>query len=111
MKFITEEDLRDLYKSTPFTTYTQPEGTRLTPGARQFLVDWGIDMYRQDKKAVQSQEQEIQKLPLKTIQDSFLTAISETMKTDPALVQVIAVDTMNQLLYKVFGGEKCLKQE
>ena len=45
MKFITEEDLRDLYKKQPFTDYDLPQGQRLTPGARQFLVDRGIKMY------------------------------------------------------------------
>jgi len=45
MKFVTEEDLRDLYKKQPFTDYDLQEGERLTPGARQFLLDRGIDMY------------------------------------------------------------------
>ncbi|MFV0518556.1 MAG: hypothetical protein ACK5MV_14285 [Aminipila sp.] len=45
MKFITEEDLRDLYKREPFTTYEMEPGTRLTPGARQFLADRGINMF------------------------------------------------------------------
>ena len=53
MKFITEEDLRDLYKKQPFTDYDLKEGERLTPGARQFLVDRGVDMYdRNDPMAV-----------------------------------------------------------
>ena len=53
MKFITEEDLRDLYKKQPFTDYDLKEGERLTPGARQFLVDRGVDMYdRNDPLAV-----------------------------------------------------------
>lgn len=42
MKFITEEDLRAEYKSRPFTGYETEPGTRLTPGARQFLSDRGI---------------------------------------------------------------------
>ncbi|MDD6311223.1 MAG: cobalamin adenosyltransferase [Firmicutes bacterium] len=45
MKFITEEDLRDLYKTQPFTDYDLQEGERLTPGARQFLLDRSIDLY------------------------------------------------------------------
>lgn len=45
MKFITEDDLRDLYKKEPFTTYEIESGTRLTPGARQFLADRGINMF------------------------------------------------------------------
>lgn len=39
MKFITEMELRDLYKREPFTAYAQEPGTKITPGARQFLVD------------------------------------------------------------------------
>ncbi|QIB68842.1 ethanolamine utilization protein [Aminipila butyrica] len=45
MKFITEEDLRDIYRREPFTTYEMEPGTRLTPGARQFLADRGINMF------------------------------------------------------------------
>ena len=45
MKFITEDDLRDLYKKEPFTAYDLEPETRLTPGARQFLADRGINMF------------------------------------------------------------------
>lgn len=39
MKYITEEDLRDLYRKAPFTKYDLEPGVRLTPGARQFLIE------------------------------------------------------------------------
>ncbi len=42
MKFITESELRDIYRIHPFTTYELEPGTKLTPGARQFLSDRGI---------------------------------------------------------------------
>ena len=48
MKFITESDLRDLNKKEPFTTYELEPGARLTPGARQFLSDRGINMFDND---------------------------------------------------------------
>ena len=51
MKFITEDELRYLYRKEPFTTYVPEPGTRLTPGARQFLLDRGVDMYDEEKKA------------------------------------------------------------
>lgn len=44
MKYITEEDLRDLYRKAPFTDYDLEPGIRLTPGARQFLIDKGINI-------------------------------------------------------------------
>lgn len=43
MKFITEDDLRDLYFKNNFTSYEIKENTRLTPGARQFLIDFKIN--------------------------------------------------------------------
>ena len=49
MKFITEDELRYLYRKEPFTTYKPEPGTRLTPGGRQFLLDRGIDMYDEQK--------------------------------------------------------------
>ncbi len=49
MKFITEMELRDLYQKEPFTTYSLESSIKITPGARQFLVDRGI-------KLVQHQE-------------------------------------------------------
>ena len=39
MKFITEMELRDLYKAEPFATYVLQPDTKITPGARQFLID------------------------------------------------------------------------
>jgi ethanolamine utilization cobalamin adenosyltransferase len=51
MKFITEDELRYLYRQQPFTTYEPEPGTRLTPGARQYLLDRGIDMYDEQKAA------------------------------------------------------------
>jgi ethanolamine utilization cobalamin adenosyltransferase len=37
--------LRDLYRKEPFTTYEIEPGARLTPGARQYLADRGINMF------------------------------------------------------------------
>ena len=42
MRFITEEDLRLRFRRERFTEYEPEAGTRLTPGARQFLSDRGI---------------------------------------------------------------------
>ena len=59
MKFITEEDLRDLYKKQPFTNYDLQPGERLTPGARQFLVDRGINMYDENDPLSRPVKQEL----------------------------------------------------
>ena len=53
MKFITEEDLRTIYKDKPFSSYEIEIGTRLTPGARQFLQDRHISVFSADGTAMQ----------------------------------------------------------
>ncbi|MBU3145263.1 ethanolamine utilization protein [Clostridium sp. CF012] len=54
MKFITENDLRDLNRREPFTNYEIEPGARLTPGARQFLSDRGINMFDTDSYTKQN---------------------------------------------------------
>lgn len=44
MKFVTEMELRDSYGKEPYAAYIIEKNTRLTPGARQFLVDRGIEI-------------------------------------------------------------------
>ncbi|OAA83393.1 hypothetical protein [Clostridium ljungdahlii] len=65
MKFITEIDLRDLYRKEPFTDYELKLGTRLTPEASQFLSDKGINMFDDrsyyKKKNVVNKEQPVKK--------------------------------------------------
>lgn len=39
MKFLTEDDLRLKYNDFPFETFTIEKNTRLTPGAKTFLMD------------------------------------------------------------------------
>ena len=108
MKFITEEDLRDLYKRQPFTDYNLKEGERLTPGARQFLLDRGIDMYdRNDPIAVLNAQKEKEKAGqavkkeafdgcrnrkklcgrIKVLQSLFLLTARDLLETDVCLSQ------------------------
>ncbi len=49
MKFITEDELRHKYSREEFTEITLAPDERLTPGARQFLIDIGMDMYTGDR--------------------------------------------------------------
>lgn len=50
MKFITEDELRELYFKNPFNKYEIKKNTRLTPGARQFLIDFKISFNSEDEK-------------------------------------------------------------
>lgn len=43
MFYVTENELRGAYSREHFSSYTLPEDAKLTPSARQFLIDFHID--------------------------------------------------------------------
>ena len=49
MHFITENELRQKYRGQSFEGFEVPPDCKLTPGARQFLLDRGLRLY--DKKS------------------------------------------------------------
>lgn len=103
MKFITEDDLRILFRKEPFTSYDLLEGTRLTPGARQFLVDKKISFLDDPmavkrktvkpevKKEETKQEMKDQRFLLKkkTLQAQFLEAGLSFMERDVLLAEQV----------------------
>jgi ethanolamine utilization cobalamin adenosyltransferase len=98
MKFITEEDLRDLYRKEPFTAYALEPESRLTPGARQFLSDRGINMQsdapaaRKDQaKPGRASEWEKKKLScrMRSAEAMFLMAGEELLRGDAVLAQSV----------------------
>jgi len=104
MKFITEDDLRILFRREPFTTYDLPAGTRLTPGARQFLVDKKIPISddpmmvkRKNEKPAEKKEEAPEKeicrdrflLKKKALQAQFLETGLELLNRDVLLAEQI----------------------
>lgn len=109
MKFITEDDLRDLYRKEPFTEYEVEPETRITPGARQFLADRQIILFdaenprkKQTIKKVSEQESNSTALPIqmelcdrrlcsriKSLEAMFLTVAEELLSRDILLAQKI----------------------
>lgn len=109
MKFITEEDLRDLYKKAPFTNYEPEAGVRLTPGAKQFLSDRGIYMFDDDPfikrpaivnetAANESATEVVEKIDwksrklfhfMKSLEASFLLTEEELLRKDVCLAQSV----------------------
>lgn len=98
MKFITEEDLREAYKREPFVRYEIPLDTRLTPGARQFLLDWRVQIidgqekrhgqscaeqvvFQQSKGAVEASQQRLL-LKMATAEALFLCLMKEIQGND-----------------------------
>lgn len=59
MKFVTEMELRSLYKTAPFTVYVLEPAVKLTPGARQFLTDRRIALEQPEDTGSQAVNCEI----------------------------------------------------
>ena len=110
MKFITEEDLRDLYKKQPFTDYNLKEGERLTPGARQFLLDRGVDMYdRNNPPAVSAGGSIGKKLcsRMKALNSLFLLTARDLLDTDLCLSQQLTGLSRQFAALDSVSGGKC----
>lgn len=122
MKFITEIDLRDLYRKEPFTIYKLKPGSKLTPGARQFLTDQGIKMsddgpYR--KKNIVNKEQPSTSpekknnwrkkkvyIKIKSIEALFLLTEEELLSRDVFLAQsIINLGKQFSNIKNVLNGE------
>jgi ethanolamine utilization cobalamin adenosyltransferase len=115
MKFITEEDLRDLYRKEPFTAYELEQGARLTPGARQFLSDRGISMAdngpvarKEDSKPGRISEWEKKKFScmMKSTEAMFLMVGEELLRGDAVLAQsVIDLGKQFTTIKNAFNGK------
>lgn len=104
MKFITEEYLKDVYRKEPFNIYELDNCKRLTPGARQYLLDKGIKivddiscknnknpLVKQIKALPEVNKRNTKKLyfKLKAMEALFLATGSEIIKENIILAQNI----------------------
>ncbi len=88
MRFLTEQDMRQIYEKSPFKFYSEEEGVRLTPGGRQYLLDRGVkfqnlinkkeptNIFEQKTSSLQNVENITSKV-LKTIRAQILVIASE----------------------------------
>lgn len=104
MRFITEEDLRARYRNEHFTSYRLEPGTRLTPGARQYLSDLGIRMPEEEQKFkkhfftgqekksenVSEKSQEITAVPLQNPSGASTDTVAGTQEWKYALKSIQA---------------------
>ena len=115
MKFITEDDLRTLFKKEPFASYDLIAGTKLTPGARQFLVDKKISFSddpftakrKTQKPAEKTEEALTNNAPAEPVPDRFLLKL-ETLKAEflEAGISLLGKDVL--LAEQIFDLERKL---
>ena len=116
MKFITENDLRAIYKTEPFTSYEPKAGERLTPGARQFLIDRGVNMYgerREQKKQAEpkpekaAQNTMLLRYKIEGLRLHFLAAVKELLRSDVLLAQELTALARQLSLLVLYISGKC----
>lgn len=120
MKFITEADLRAIYKANPFTSYTLPAEARLTPGARQYLLDLGVDMYERKKESpiaeksvvttetsIRELEKEWLLLKIKCLKPNFLLTAQDLTTLDVLLAQQVTDLGRQFCLLALYVEGKC----
>lgn len=89
MKFITEQDVRATFIQTPFKVYHLPVDTRLTPEARQFLIDRKISITDGNDKLLPKTRilEKKQKSELELTSSLFLLSVSLAVETDPVMAE------------------------
>ncbi len=102
MLFITEEDLKGQYRQRPFETFQLQLETRLTPEARQFLIDRQVTIIQEKKRGATQSVSNVHKeilssckkvssfllLGLSLLLDSHLTLAEEVMDWHEHLISV-----------------------
>ncbi|WP_276875729.1 cobalamin adenosyltransferase [Anaerococcus hydrogenalis] len=124
MLFITEENLRYQYKKSPFDSYIIEKGSKLTPQARQFLLDFRIDIIDKSKpKKIKKEE-----IKLKDNSDSKKSDDDKLDKKVVLIIKKLALELrdfdhefatyLNNLAIKIYKNEKidleekeCKKEE
>lgn len=106
MHFVTEIELRSAYRKNPFSAYTLSENDRLTPEARQFLVDRNISFndfkgrYQQNKTTKPTNDSQLnddQKAEIEWLRLELFQAIS-LANTLNLTVSEKLIDILNQLM-------------
>lgn len=103
MDFVTEMDLRSIYKQQPFDTYKISPAIRITPGARQFLIDNNIKIINPEQANQKEDIHEISKdkptkkvwqevlfeSKLKSAYAAFLCCCEQILDSDVLIAQKI----------------------
>ncbi len=111
MKFITEDDLRILFRREPFASYDLPAQAKLTPGARQFLLDKKISFCDDPltaKRKITKPAEVIEEAPVtEPAPDRFLLKL-ETLKAQFLEAGISLLDRDVLLAEQVFDLERKL---
>ncbi|NKC68843.1 hypothetical protein [Vagococcus fluvialis] len=107
MRFITEIDLRNDYRQTPFNTYKLATKDKLTSEARQFLQDRKITIIVEE----QVETTEIAgEMDVTSVEDEQLNLTAQLLYTDTLKLVLLAKEKCSDICEELYAISLVIKQ-
>lgn len=107
MRFITEIDLRNDYRQTPFNTYKLATKDKLTSEARQFLQDRKITIIAEE----QVETTEIAgEMDVTSVEDEQLNLTAQLLYTDTLKLVLLAKEKCSDICEELYAISLVIKQ-
>lgn len=107
MRFITEIDLRNDYRQTPFNTYKLATKDKLTSEARQFLQDRKITIITEE----QVETTEIAgEMDVTSVEDEQLNLTAQLLYTDTLKLVLLAKEKCSDICEELYAISLVIKQ-
>ena len=107
MRFITEIDLRNDYRQTPFNTYKLATKDKLTSEARQFLQDRKITIITEEQVETTEIAGEID---VTSVEDEQLNLTAQLLYTDTLKLVLLAKEKCADICEELYAISLVIKQ-
>ena len=107
MRFITEIDLRNDYRQTPFNTYKLATKDKLTSEARQFLQDRKITIIAEEQVETTEIAGEID---VTSVEDEQLNLTAQLLYTDTLKLVLLAKEKCSDICEELYAISLVIKQ-
>lgn len=107
MRFITEIDLRNDYRQTPFNTYKLATKDKLTSEARQFLQDRKITIIIEEQVETTEIAGEID---VTSVEDEQLNLTAQLLYTDTLKLVLLAKEKCSDICEELYAISLVIKQ-
>lgn len=107
MRFITEIDLRNDYRQTPFNTYNLATTDKLTSEARQFLQDRKITIITEEQVETAEIAEEID---VTSVEDEQINLTAQLLYTDTLKLVLLAKEKCADICEELYAISLVIKQ-
>lgn len=104
MRFITEIDLRNDYRQTPFNTYKLATKDKLTSEARQFLQDRKITIITEEQVEI------AEEIDVTSVEEEQLNLTAQLLYTDTLKLVLLAKEKCSDICEELYAISLVIKQ-